>query len=601
MIALSRMSRQQLSRAAVVLGGLALLWTLIVLWTGGFLIHAGGVRISSRGPRNPALLTLLSLALAWVLAPSGQRNRSWAAECQRLLDIIGRLFPAVSLTRRTAQAVACLAALGVVIVGFVEGAFVVAGSDSYGYVSQAHLWLIGDLRQQPALRRSVPPDIPLEALSPLGYRPSADHTTIAPTYSPGLPMVMAVFERVAGRDSVFWVVPLLATVLVWTTYLVGRRVRGSLVGVVAAVLVATSPPVLFQLTAAPMSDLPAAAWWALAMALAAADRDDAALGAGIASSLAIVTRPNLTPIAVIAGGLLVWRLFAAGSPRWRVIRHVLLFALPVIAACLTIAALNRALWGSVLTSGYGSLASQRLFTIDNVWSNLLLYPRVIATQMPVVLLIPIAIVMRKPLGDGGSGRMMIWALGACAVMCVLLYVAYPPFDSKQTLRFLLPAVVPLLVLASASAVSLAGRLIETQRAACLLALLVVGGYGLNYARDVGAFELGHLRRYAAIGDYITRELPQRAVLLSMLHSGSATYYSGRPTLRWDLLPPSRLDTLVVELEQRGDVPYLLLDADERRDFTARYRGHSRLGALDWPPLVTLKPAEVYIYAIPPQP
>jgi hypothetical protein len=595
------MIRQRFSRAAVVLAGLALVWTLVVLWTGGATFYVDGVRISSRGPRNPALLTLLSLALGWVLARPGQRNRSLSAECQRLLAVLTRWLSPLPLTQRTARIVAALAAIGVLMVGVIEGAFVVGGSDSYGYVSQAHLWLIGDLRQEPALRRSVPSDISLEALSPLGYRPSADHTTIAPTYSPGLPMVMAVFERLAGRTSVFWVVPLLGGVLVWTTYVLGRRVGGPLAGVVAAVLVATSPPVLFQLTAAPMSDLPAAAWWAVAVALAAYDRDDMALGAGIAAGLAILTRPNLAPMAVVSGGLLVWRLVAAGSPRWRAIRHMLLFALPVIAACLTIAALNRALWGSVLTSGYGSLSAQQFFAIGNVWSNLLLYPRVIATQMPVVLLIPIAIVTRTPLGDGGSGRMTIWALGACAVLCALAYVAYPPFDSEWNLRFLLPAVAPLLVLASASAVSLAGRLIETQRAACVLAMLVIVGYGVNHARDVGAFELAHLRRYAAIGGYITRELPERAVLVSMLHSGSAMYYTGRPILRWDMLPPSRLDSLVDELKQRGYVPYLLLDGDERHQFIARYRGQSRLAALDWPPLVALKPNDVRIYAIPLQP
>jgi hypothetical protein len=41
------------------------------------------------------------------------------------------------------------------------------------------------------------------------------------------------------------------------------------------------------------------------------------------------------------------------------------------------------------------------------------------------------------------------------------------------------------------------------------------------------------------------------VLLAMAHSGSATYYSGRPTLRYDLLAPSRLDRVVDVLRERG--------------------------------------------------
>ena len=61
-------------------------------------------------------------------------------------------------------------------------------------------------------------------------------------------------------------------------------------------------------------------------------------------------------------------------------------------------------------------------------------------------------------------------------------------------------------------------------------------------------------------------------MLAMLHSGSAMYYSGRPIVRYDLLPPSRLDGLVEELEQRGHVPYILLEMDERPIFNPAIAG-----------------------------
>ena len=163
---------------------------------------------------------------------------------------------------------------------------------------------------------------------------------------------------------------------------------------------------------------------------------------------------------------------------------------------------------------------------------------------------------------------MMVALGAFVIVVFLAYVAFPLFDSDWNLRFMLPAVSPLLVLASIAALSLAGRLFETRQVAYLMAMLIiVGGYGVDYARDRGAFETSHLRKFADAGDYIRRQLPQRTVLFAMLHSGSATYYTGRPTLRWDLLAPSDLDRLVSELIRRGYVPYLLLDKDERADFS----------------------------------
>jgi hypothetical protein len=580
-------------------------WTTVVLWTGGVLFYVGGLRVSSRGSRNALLLTVLCLVLGWALGPSGQRTRALVAECERLLGVAARLLQYIPMTRHTTDIAAAFAAVIIVVVGITEGAFIIGGSDSYGYVSQAHLWVKGELRQDPLLRRSVPADIPLEALSPLGYRPAVDRTTIAPTYSPGLPMVMAVFERVAGRDAVFWVVPLLGGVLVWTTYLLGRRAAGPLAGVVAAVLVATNPPVLLQLTTAPMSDLPAAAWWALALLLAAIDRRDAALGSGVAAGLAILTRPNLVPVAVVVGLLLLWRLSATGSPRWRALQQVMLFGVPAVVACLTVAALNQDLWGSMLTSGYGSLATQSFFVVANVWPNLLLYPRVIAVQMPVVIALPLAAFLRRgrdtSMDASRSARMMTVALWACVVAVAGLYAAYPAFDAEFNLRFLLPLVAPLIVLSSVAALSLARRVIETYPAPCVLALVILSGYGVDYARDRGAFEVDYLQKYSMVGEYVKRELPERTVLLSMLHSGSANYYSGRPTLRWDLIPAERLDRLVDELTERGYAPYLVLDRDERAVFQSQYRGQSRLAALDWKPVVSVNSGEVEIYAIPPRP
>ena len=52
---------------------------------------------------------------------------------------------------------------------------------------------------------------------------------------------MAVFERAAGREAVFWVPHLLAGVAVWFTFLWGYRAAGPVAGVVAAALLAASP------------------------------------------------------------------------------------------------------------------------------------------------------------------------------------------------------------------------------------------------------------------------------------------------------------------------------------------------------------------------
>ena len=121
-------------------------------------------------------------------------------------------------------------------------------------------------------------------------------------------MTMALFERLGGSRAVFWVVPLLGGVAVWAAYLLGRSVAGPWCGALAAVLLASSPAFLFQLTCAPMSDLAAAAWWTLALALLFSGTNVAALGSGVVAAIAILTRPNLVPLAIVPGA------FCCGRP-----------------------------------------------------------------------------------------------------------------------------------------------------------------------------------------------------------------------------------------------------------------------------------------------
>ena len=60
------------------------------------------------------------------------------------------------------------------------------------------------------LRTLVPP----HALVPLGFNIAPDYRSMVPHYASGLPMAMAPFEVVFGRDAVFLVVPLLGGVVV---------------------------------------------------------------------------------------------------------------------------------------------------------------------------------------------------------------------------------------------------------------------------------------------------------------------------------------------------------------------------------------------------
>ncbi|HLG59614.1 MAG TPA: hypothetical protein VI485_30025 [Vicinamibacterales bacterium] len=280
-------------------------------------------------------------------------------------------------------------------------------------------------------------------------------------------------------------------------------------------------------------------------------------------------------------------------------QRMLVFAAGVIPGCVTIGALNAAWYGSPLMSGYGSLSA--VYDWGNIGPNLMRYPKwVIESQTPIVLAAFAApwLIGRITHDDGiRTDARLVAVSWVCFVIAVLAsYVFYQTFEVWWFVRFLLPAYPPLLVLTSVALLAAPARLPFTSRVLVPIALLaIVGWHGFSYARDHEAFLAHRERKYAIVGDYVSRRLPERAALLSSLHSGSIRYYSGRPTVRSDLIPETQLDATLDELRLHGYHPYIVLEAFEVAEFQRRYAAHSPLGALDWPPIVQLRPSNIRIY------
>jgi hypothetical protein len=582
---------------------LGLVWALVLQVTGGFVLSIGPLHLSSRGPRNPLLLALVSLVLTWVIAPSRRRRSAFAAAWQDasrpLLHVLARVGSRTPTL--AARVVVASVALAIVVIGLVQGAHVAGGSDSYGYVSQAHLWATGSLRVTDTGATVLPAGISSGALIPYGYRLTDDGSALVPIYAPGLPMQMALFERFGGRDWVFLVMPLLAGVAVWATYALGRHAGGNGVGVFAALLFAASPTVLFQLTHAPMSDLPAAAWWGAALATLFRPSRRAALLCGLASGVAILTRPNLVPLAAIPGSLLLWdALRSRKEPRaWH---RLALFAGGSIPACGAIAALNTYWYGSPLRSGYGELAGS-FFRIDHAWPNLTQYAGwAVESQGPalvVAALAPALLFWRhdRRETEPSNARRAIVVCGVFVLTTWLSYLFYLPFDTWWALRLLLPAFPALFVLMSVSLLRLTERVPPVARPLATAALVAVAIlWSTTYARTSRALDSSDEQRFATIGRYLAEHAPRQSVVLAKHHSGSARHYSGRLTFRFDEVPPSQLDGVVDTLRQRGYATFIALDDWEEREFRMRFAGASRLGALDWAPEATTPGAVLYAAA-----
>ena len=232
-------------RVILLLTAIAFCSALTVAHTGGFVINVLGQRISSHDPVR-ALVASVMLAGFYVLM--------WRQYWRTDVRILTRINPATLI--------AALCAAAALIVGIHWGTFMGTGPDASGYVSEADLWAHGALTTPaPEWGRGARWTNAAWSSAPVGYLPGPAPSTLVPTYSPGLPLMMALFEVVGGRAAVFYVVPLLGALAVWATYLLGRPFAGPWAGALAALLMVCSPIFLWFLVQ-PMSDVPAAACWA---------------------------------------------------------------------------------------------------------------------------------------------------------------------------------------------------------------------------------------------------------------------------------------------------------------------------------------------------
>jgi dolichyl-phosphate-mannose-protein mannosyltransferase len=559
-------------------------WIVLAV-TGGFSWRVGRIVLSAHDPR--LALAIAAAAAAVCAAPPVRRV---------LPHVVSSWWPALT---RVSSRVALAASIATLYAGIHWGSFVAGGADSYGYVSQAHLWARGELRvfQPIALMVSWPESD--WTFSPLGYRPGRRSGFIVPTYSPGLPLLMAGALKTAGTTGMFLVVPILGALTTWLTFLVGRRVHSALTGAIAAILFATSPIVLYQLVQ-PMSDIPVTAWWTAAVVFALRRDRAGAVLSGLAASAALLTRPNLLPLAVPLGAYV---LFAPGSDgTWsRRGSRAALFALALVPAVLSIAKINSLLYGSPVSSGYGRLTD--IYAFDNVFANTRRYSRwVIESQtwfVAAAAAAPAVAWTWRPAARQAALRLADTLLFVSfAAVLFACYAFYLVFSDWTYIRFLLPALPLVLVLATALALEAIALLPLSGRSAVLVLLtaLLASCYIVK-ARDRKAFDFASIdSHYVDVARYVDQALPARAVLLAVQESGSLRYYANRLTLRWDMIDPARLDSALEELRQKGYPPYFVLETWEEASFRRRFAGYSELGSLEWPPLADVgRSVRVRIY------
>ncbi len=480
--------------------------------------------------------------------------------------------------------IALALAVSLTAIGFIHGTYAAGGSDSSCYVLMAQAFASGNIQPTSSLAAHVPWPDAAKTFTPGGFVPSETNLSASsPVCAPGFSVLLATAAAVGGLRAVFWVTPVAGGLLVWLTYLAGRRFGGPMAGVMAAALVSASPPVLYQVVQ-PMNDITTAALW-IAVFVALSDRRWVL--AGLCCGLALLVRPNLLPLAAVAG---IFVLTAHPIPNPRLLtRRTARFCVAVLPFVFAVLWLNNRLYGSPVSTGYGQPAV--LFDLSFVPVNAVRYGGWLVDTHTAFPLFAIA----APFVIGGEKRQDVLLAVGLIASTTATYLVYKPFDDWSYLRFLLPAIPLLLVLASAVAVTLLKSLFAkwrwatTPRAVCeygavsaLTVLLAV--FCVRAAHDRHAFALQFLeQRYRSAGIVVRDRLPSGAVVLSVWDSGAVRFHGRKEALSWEGLDPEWLDRSLSWLAERGRKPYILVESWEEPGFRGRFGNQSDSGKLDWPP------------------
>ena len=381
-----------------------------------------------------------------------------------------------------------------------HGSQAVGGADSSGYFNEAKLFASGRLR--------VP--VPSPNFAPLGFVLAPDGKSIVPSYPPGYPLHLLLV----------WFAPLSVTPIAALACLIATFALAKTVGLNdeqsfgAALILATLPPFLLM-SLQPMSDIVSMLWCTLAMLFALRRKS---VLAGVAFAIAVWVRPSNLLLALPLS-------FSVGRRR---LAGAILGAAPFAIALL---ALNKTLYGSPFTTGYGSIAYMLSWT--NPITRAPLYLRWLALYV-----IGFVAVFDKRVERSTRSLFAIW-FG----VFFIFYSFFGPIGDWGYTRFLLPAIPPLIL-----GILL---LLRDHRAIAIVVTLALAINGWVFAKRQHIFTLRERESvYPQTIAWAERHLPRDATVAAMQMSGAFLYYADRLTFRYDFaLPPPGAYAVVFDWEE----------------------------------------------------
>jgi hypothetical protein len=377
---------------------------------------------------------------------------------------------------------------------------------------------------------------------------------------------MAASKATLGAFGPYLVTPILGAATIFLTYVLGARVWSPLVGLAAASWLAASPSFLYMLMW-PMSDVPVSAFVTGAVIAATSDFRRRAVCAGFLSGVVILIRPNLIQLLIVLGVLVVFLQKCSWRER---LKTAVWFGAGAAPCVLAIAVINTRLYGAPWQSGYGSL--QEIYGWEQFVSNLSRYPKwFVDSQTPFVLFLIVPFVLWRQIPR--ERRVALAALASVACAIWLSYMFYQAYEEWWYLRFMLPALPILLVLAAIGCQLTLARVDARYRRIILCVLVAsIALMQINYAIDKTVHRLcSNESTHVSVGDYVRRNLPANAVILGLQYSGSVRMYGQRLTMRYDTLSPNWWPRAADVLTSLGLRPYVVLADFEEVTFRRKFQ------------------------------
>ena len=180
-------------------------------------------------------------------------------------------------------------------------------------------------------------------------------------------------------------------------------------------------------------------------------------------------------------------------------------------------------------------------------------------------------VLRRRSSFTGSSATEQCCCSPLSPWCLAIYLLYSPYPEWWYLRFLIPAIVVLLILASAVSVHLLSK--ANMGGLIPIAAVLLGIIGARAAGDRDAFNLQRMEgRYRVSAELVRDRLPANAVLITVWQSGSMRFHAGREIVMWDSLDPSWLDRAITWLRSQGAAAVFSVRASRRAGISRPLQG-----------------------------